>query len=125
MSNTTAFAAKRSLDEPDEVLDLGRGRVHILTLGDITFDRSVFEPGWKWSEDVKPIAQTASCEFPHRFFVTEGSMRIRMDDGTEFDAGPGDAVVIAPGHDAWVTGDAPCVLWGIEGDDQDFGRPPS
>ena len=124
MTGRTTIAAKRSLDDPDEVLDLGgKGRVHVVTVGGVAFDRSVFQPGWRWSEHVKPIAGTASCEFPHRFVVTEGALHVRMDDGTELDAAPGDAVVIGPGHDAWVVGDGPCVLWGIEGEDVDFGRP--
>ncbi|MFP5319911.1 MAG: cupin domain-containing protein [Acidimicrobiia bacterium] len=123
MTETITTAAKRSLDEPDEVIDFGKGRVHVVSLNGISFDRSVFEPGWRWSEHVKPIAQTESCEFPHRFVVTEGSMHIRMDDGVELEAGPGDAVVIGPGHDAWVSSDVPCVVWGIDGEDLDFGKP--
>ena len=76
------------------------------TVEGIAFDRAVFEPGWKWSEHVKPIAGTESCEFPHRFIVTEGSLHIRMDDGTELDVGPGEAAVVPPGHDAWVSATA-------------------
>ena len=123
MTNTTTTARKKSMDDPDEVLRFPKGRVHLVTLGNITFDRSVFEPGWKWSEHVKPIARTESCEFPHRFFVTAGSLHVRMDDGTELDAVPGDAVVIEPGHDAWVSSAVACVLWGIDGQDQEFGKP--
>lgn len=125
MAKATTIATKKSMDDPDEVLDLVRGRVNLVTLGDVTFDRSVFEPGWKWSEHVKPTAQTESCEFPHRFFVTAGSLHVRMDDGTELEALPGDAVIIGPGHDAWVSSDVPCVLWGIEGEDQEWGKPTS
>lgn len=123
MTNATTIAIKKSMAEPDDVLELTKGRVHLVTLGDVTFDRAVFEPGWKWSEHVKPTAKTDSCEFPHRFFVTEGSIHVRMDDGTELEALPGDAVVIGPGHDAWISSEVPCVMWGIDGDDHDFGRP--
>ena len=122
MSNATTVAVKKSMEDPDEVLDFVKGRVHLVKVGDVTFDRAVFEPGWKWSEHVKPLAGTESCEFPHRFFVTEGSIHVRMDDGAELEVGPGDAAVIAPGHDAWVTSDVACVMWGIDGADQDFGR---
>lgn len=120
---TTETTAVKSLDEPDEVIDLGRGTVHLVTLGGVTFDRTVFEPGWKWSEHVKPAAGTDTCEFPHRLIVTEGTLHVVMDDGTELDIGPGDAAVIAPGHDAWVTSDGPCVVWGIDGADTDYGKP--
>src|SRR5690349_18920699 len=122
-TTTATSAAKKSLDEPEEVMEFPKGRVHVVTVGGIPFDRAVFEPGWKWSEHVKPLAGTTSCEFPHRFIVTEGSLHVRMDDGVELDIGPGDAAIIAPGHDAWVTSDGPCVMYGIDGDDADFGKP--
>jgi hypothetical protein len=126
MTTTAPTAAhKKSIDTPDEVLTFEKGIVHMVTVDGITFDRAVFEPGWRWSESVKPIAQTESCEFPHRFFVTEGSLHVRMDDGTELEATPGDAVMIGPNHDAWVTSDGPCVMWGIDGADTDFGKPTS
>ena len=96
---------KKSIDEADEVIDVPKGRVETVKVGEVTFSRSVFEPGWKWSESVKPIAQTDSCVFPHAFYVASGSMHIQMDDGQSLDAGPGDVVVIGPGHDAWVTSD--------------------
>ena len=121
----TDITATKSFEDPDEVLDFGKGTVHIVTLGDVVFDRSVFEPGWKWSEHVKPIAGTDTCEFPHRVIVTEGSLHVWMDDGTELEIGPGAAAVIGPGHDAWVSSDVPCVLWGIDGADQDYGKPTS
>ena len=119
----TATTATKSFDDPDEVIDLGKGTVHIVTLGGVVFDRSVFEPGWKWSEHVKPTAGTDTCEFPHRLIVTEGSIHVVMDDGTELDLGPGDAAVIGPGHDAWVSSDVPCVAWGIDSPDEDYGKP--
>ncbi len=123
MTETTTKAAKKSIEAPDEVLDFTKGRVHIVTIGGVSFDRAVFEPGWRWSEHMKQTAQTESCEFPHRFFVTEGSLHVRMDDGTELEVTPGDAAVVAPGHDAWVSSDVPCVMWGIDGEDQDWGKP--
>jgi quercetin dioxygenase-like cupin family protein len=69
----------------------------------------VFQPGWRWSEDVKPIAGTQSCQAPHAIYVISGRMGIRMDDGTEGEIGPGDIAMIEPGHDAWVVGDEACV----------------
>ena len=125
MTTTYTAAAKRSLDDPEETMAFPNGRVNIVTVGGIPFDRAVFQPGWKWSNDVKPLAGTDSCEFPHRLIVTEGSLHVRMDDGTELEIGPGDAAVIPPGHDAWVSSDVACVMWGIDGDDADFGKPAS
>ena len=120
---TAASAAKKSLDAPDDVIEFPKGRVQIVEVGGIAFDRAVFQPGWRWSEHVKPGAGTDSCEFPHRGIITEGALHVRMDDGSELDVGPGDAVVIPPGHDAWVTSEGPCVMYGIDGDDTDYGKP--
>jgi hypothetical protein len=73
-----------------------------------------FEPGWRWSNDVKPIAQTDTCQANHFFYCVSGRMNVVMDDGTEGEVGPGDVAVIGPGHDAWVVGDEACVTvdWG-------------
>jgi hypothetical protein len=70
----------------------------------------VFQPGWRWSHDVKPIAGTASCEAPHFQYHVSGRLAIRMDDGTELVAGPGDVTSLPSGHDAWVVGDEPVVV---------------
>jgi hypothetical protein len=69
----------------------------------------VFEPGWRWSNDIKPIAKTNSCEAPHFQYHVSGRLAIKMDDGTEFIAGPGDITSLPSGHDAWVVGDEPVV----------------
>jgi quercetin dioxygenase-like cupin family protein len=80
--------------------------------------RAVFEPGWKWSVDVAPIAGTASCQAQHLGYVISGRMRIRMEDGSEDEVGPGDFLRVAPGHDAWVLGDEPCVMVDFGGVEQ-------
>lgn len=87
-----------------------KGHAEMHALGDLTVMRGVFEPGWKWSEHVKPIAGTASCEARHLGYCVSGRMRIRMDDGSEEEIGPGDFMRVGPGHDAWVIGNEPCVL---------------
>ena len=117
-------AAKRSIDDPTEVREFDKGRLELVELGDLVFGRAVFEPGWRWSESVKPIAGTDSCEFPHQGFVASGSMHVLMDDGAEIDAVAGDVIVIPPGHDAWVTSDEPCVVYDFGGDDADYAKPP-
>ena len=77
--------------------------------------RGVFEPGWRWSVDVKPLAGTGSCEASHRAYVLSGRMHVVMDDGQETDIGPGDFAVIPPGHDAWTVGKEPCVMFDFAG----------
>ena len=86
------------------------GHLDVITLEGFTMGRGVFEPGWRWSEDVKPIAGTDSCQTRHTGFCLSGQMTVRSDDGTELTVSPGDVVVIEPGHDAWTVGDQPCVL---------------
>lgn len=100
----------KNLDTPDEQRSFEHGGINVVTVAGATVGRAVFNPGWKWSKDVKPIAGTDSCQAPHTGYVISGRMRIVMDDGAELDAGPGDAIAISPGHDAWIVGDEPCVM---------------
>lgn len=96
---------------PDETRPFhGHGHAEVHKLGEAAVMRGVFEPGWKWSNDVKPIAGTKSCQAPHLGYVISGRMRVRMDDGQEEELGPGDFVRIEPGHDAWVVGNEACVM---------------
>ena len=101
----------KSFSSPDETRPFaGKGKIDIVKLGDLPVGKGVFEPGWRWSVNVKPIAGTESCQALHVGYMISGRMRVVMDDGTEAEAGPGDAVHIEPGHDAWVVGDEPCVM---------------
>jgi quercetin dioxygenase-like cupin family protein len=100
----------RSFDKADEVREFPNGRAEILKVGDAEVGRLTFEPGWRWSTDVKPIAKTDSCHAPHFQYHLAGRLAIKMDDGTEFIAGPGDVTSLPSGHDAWVVGDEPAVV---------------
>ena len=95
----------KSFDSPTEVREFDHGRAEILSVGDAEVGRMTFEPGWRWSENVKPIAGTDSCQVSHLGYVLSGRMKVVMDDGTEGEVGPGDVARIEPGHDAWVVGD--------------------
>ena len=95
---------------PDEVRDFPNGRAEVLTIGGGSVGRMTFQPGWRWSNDVKPLAGTASCEAPHFQYHLSGRLGILMDDGTELEAGPGDVTSLPSGHDAWVIGDEPVVV---------------
>jgi hypothetical protein len=98
----------KNFDSPDEVREFeGKGRAKVVTVAGQVVGRGTFEPGWKWSENVKPIAGTDSCEVSHLGYVLSGRMRVQMDDGSEAEIGPGDVVAIPPGHDAEVIGDEP------------------
>jgi hypothetical protein len=92
-------------DSPDETRAPEKTRVDVVRLGDTTAARFAFEPGWKWSECVKPVVGTDSCQVRHVGVVQSGRLAVRHEDGTEAEVGPGQAYVIEPGHDAWVVGD--------------------
>jgi uncharacterized cupin superfamily protein len=109
--DTTMTSAIQNIDKPHETRPFREhGQMDVVTLGDFTVGRGTFEPGWRWSEDVKPIAGTDSCQVRHTGFCLSGHMLIRADDGTEITIGPGDVMILEPGHDAWTLGDEACVL---------------
>jgi mannose-6-phosphate isomerase-like protein (cupin superfamily) len=100
----------KNLDKnPDEVRKFSKSKMEIANIGDTVIARLTGEPGWKWSKDVKPIVNTNSCQMTHTQYVISGRIRVRMDDGTEQEFGPGEAVYVPPGHDAWVVGNEPFV----------------
>ena len=101
----------KRIDAPDETRPfVDKGHADVVEVGGHTVGHGVFEPGWRWSEHVKPIAQTDSCQVSHLCYCESGRMHVVMDDGSEGEVGPGDVVAIPPGHDAWTVGDEPCVL---------------
>jgi quercetin dioxygenase-like cupin family protein len=110
--------AVRRFESPDETLTFEKGKFELVRLGDLTLGRASYEPGWKWSEHVKPVAGTESCQVHHIGLVLRGRARIAMDDGTEVEVGPGDLFVVPPGHDSWVVGDEPYVSLHFVGADQ-------
>lgn len=115
----------KRFDAPDETRRFeSNGRVDLVTLGGHEIGQAIFEPGWRWSLHVKPVAQTDSCEFAHLGYVLSGRMRVYMDDGSEGEIGPGDVFSIPPGHDAEAVGDEPCVIIDIGEEDADYAKPP-
>ncbi len=95
----------KSLDSPDEVREFDNGKVDVVKIGETIVGRASFRPGWRWSNDVKPIAGTDSCQSHHVGYVVSGRLKVVHDDGTEAEVEPGSAYDIPPGHDAWVVGD--------------------
>ena len=100
---------KRSLDFPMEKQTFDKGRIEVVTVGEMTIGRFVFEPGWRWSESVKPIVKTDSCKIHHVGYVISGRLKVVMNDGMELELSPGDVYEVRPGHDAWVIGTEPFV----------------
>lgn len=110
-----ATVYKKNLKSPDEVRTFDKGKVNLVNLANTTFGLATLNPGWKWSQCVKLIAKTKSCEAPHTQYVISGKLHLAMDNGDQFDIGPGDAAVIPPGHDAWVVGNEPFVAIDVTG----------
>jgi quercetin dioxygenase-like cupin family protein len=94
----------KSHDQPDEVRTPNKTRVEVVRLKDYTMGRFIFQPGWRWSECVKPVVKTDSCQAGHVGYAVSGSIKVRMTDGSETTIKPGMSYTIPPGHDAWVEG---------------------
>ncbi len=115
MGKRAQKAELKSFGKPDEVRTFPKGKLELVKVGGTVIGRATLEPGWKWSTSVKPIVKTESCEAPHFQYHVAGTIRVVMDDGTEFDCKPGDVSLLPMGHDAWVVGTDPVVLVDFQG----------
>jgi len=114
----------KKFSAPDETRPFtDKGRAEVLAFEDGVVGRAVFEPGWRWSSHVQPIAGTATCEAAHTCYVLSGRMRVAMADGEEAELGPGDVAIVPPGHDAWTVGEEACVVLDFSGMAQYAQRP--
>jgi quercetin dioxygenase-like cupin family protein len=101
----------KSLNSPDQITTpFEKGEIETVNVAGVTLLRETLQPGWKWSEHVKPKVKTDSCQKRHLKYIISGRQKVVMNDGTEVELAPGDFAVIEPGHDAWVVGDEPNVL---------------
>src|SRR5689334_12355018 len=104
----------KSFDNPDERRAPDKTTVEVVDLGVAKAARTTFQPGWKWSECIKPVAGTESCQARHVGAAVSGRLHVRHDDGSEAEVEPGGVYLIEPGHDAWVVGDEPFVGYEFE-----------
>lgn len=104
----------RSFDHPEETTRFPNGHEDIVHILGKPVGRSTFQPGWRWSNDVRPLMGTDSCPLLHAGYMLVGHLHVEVNDGRTIDIGPGDAFTIPPGHDAWVAGNEPVVMldWG-------------
>ena len=105
-----AELVKKNFNTPDEKVTSPKAITEIVSFHDMPIARVTFDVGWNFSDHVKPMVGTESCQMAHLWYVISGRMVTKMDDGTQEELGPGDVTYIAPGHDAWVIGEEPCVL---------------
>ena len=123
MITETSKFRRKNLDAPDVTRECGPGRLDFATLEDTTLTRVTLQPGWKWSRDVRPMANTSSCQVHHLQYVISGRLRIIQDDGSRMELVRGDFASIPPGHDAWVIGDEPFVCIDLSPDMKQFVEP--
>lgn len=110
-----AKAKVKKFGRPDELRKFEKGKLQLINFRGAAVGRATFEPGWKWSKHLKPLAKTKSCEAPHFQYHESGVLHIKMDDGTEMDVGPGEVSWVPPGHDAWVVGVEPVTVIDFQG----------
>ncbi len=108
-------AQVKSLNRPEEVRTFEKGKVDLVKANGAMIGRAIFQPGWKWSDSVKPLAKTKSCEAPHFQYHVSGTLHVKMDDGMEMDLKSGDISYLPSGHDAWVVGNEPVVVVDFQG----------
>ena len=105
----------KNFNKADEVRNFPKGKLELLTFNGKMIGRATLNPGWRWSTSIKDIAQTKSCEAPHFQYHISGVLKVKMDDGEEFEIHPGDVSMLASGHDAWVVGNEPVVIVDFQG----------
>src|SRR5215211_7490270 len=105
---------RRRFSEATDVRRFSHGHIDVVEMDDNVVGRMTYEPGWRWSVDIKPIAGGVACQFHHLGFTVSGRLRVEMSDGAELETGPNEVFEFPPGHDAWVVGDEPWVAIDFE-----------
>ena len=115
-----ASLEKKSFDNPDEVKAPEKTNAAVVNFGTVAASRVVLQPGWKWSECIKPVVETESCEAGHVGMILKGTIKIVHDDGAEMTVSAGEAFSCAPGHDAWVVGDEEVISYEFNNSGKDY-----
>jgi hypothetical protein len=113
----------KSFDQPDDTTRFPNGTERIVDLDGIAVGMATFEPGWRWSNDLRPLVGTDRCPFVHRGYVVSGRLHVELADGATLDLGPGELFAIEPHHDAWVVGDDACTILDWGGKARDYAQP--
>lgn len=105
-----ASLEKKSFNAPEERRTPPNTTMETVRFGDRAVARITYQPGWRWTTDIRPTTGTDLCQVNHFVYVLSGRTHVVMADGTELDLGPGDVATVPAGHDGWVVGDEPCVF---------------
>jgi class 3 adenylate cyclase len=109
LAGRVADVLRKSVDDPDDVVEFPNVRTEIVHLGDLTVGRMVNQPGWRWSQHVRPTVGGQWCQVRHVGFMISGRLGLDFPDGSSVVFGPGDVFDIPPGHDGYTVGDEPIV----------------
>jgi class 3 adenylate cyclase len=99
----------KSFATPDDTRRFPKASAKIVTLDEATVGLARWEPGWRWSTHLAPIAGTSSCQVHHLGYAISGRLRVELDDGQTIEIQPDSAYEIPSGHDASVVGGEPFV----------------
>jgi hypothetical protein len=113
----------RNFGQPDETTRFPNGHENIINVMGTAVGLLTLQPGWRWSNDVRPLMGSDRCPLVHAGYVLSGQLHVESADGSTFDIAPGDLYGIEPGHDAWVVGDVPCALLDWEGKVREYAKP--
>lgn len=105
-----AASEQKRFAAADEVRTFEKGKAELVKIGGGVVGKLTLEPGWRWSTHLKPMVKTEWCEAPHFQYHVSGRIHVKMKDGKEFEAGPGEVTFLPSGHDAWVVGNEPVVV---------------
>ena len=110
MSSKGTEIERKNFSSPEEKIDMEKGKIDIVNIGNLRVARFTFEPGWTWEKCEKPLSQTDSCQMTHQAYLISGRIAVRMiSSGKEIEFGPGDIAYVPPGHDARVIGNEPAI----------------
>jgi quercetin dioxygenase-like cupin family protein len=110
VSSSEKDIVQKNISSPEEKIEMEKGTVEIVNIGNLRIGRFTFEPGWTWEKCEKPLSKTDSCQMTHQAYLISGRIAVRMiSSGKEIEFGPGDIAYVPPGHDARVIGNEPAV----------------
>ena len=110
MSSTQKQLERKNISSPEEKIEMEKGKIDIVNIGNLKIAKFIFEPGWSWEKCEKPLSKTESCQLTHQAYLISGKIHVKMmSSGKEIEFGPGDVAFVPPGHDAWVVGNEPVV----------------
>ena len=113
----------RNFEQPEETTTFPNGQEHVINVDGTPVGLATFRPGWRWSNDVRPLMGTESCPLLHVGYMLAGQLHVEVNDGTTLDIGPGDTFTIPPGHDAWVAGNEAVLMLDWGGKVREYARP--